>query len=152
MLLSDAVEARRLARENPRLLDQLTGADHRTLADAAWAGDAPAVELMMDLGFDPGARGHDGGTALHCAAWQGSAASVEAILRRERGARLVNDRDPHHRGTPLGWCCHGAVHCGNPEADHPAVARLLLDRGAEPPAETDELPEAVRAVIRDRPG
>lgn len=145
---ADADEARRLLGAHPRLVRELAPADQRALADAAWAGDAPAVELMMDLGFDPAARGHDGGTALHCAAWEGSVACVEAILRHERGRRLVDDRDPHYDGTPLGWCRHGALHCGNPSADHATVARRLLEAGAEPPADTDGLPEALRAVIR----
>ena len=145
----DADEARRLVRAHPQLVGELTPADHRALADAAWAGDAAAVELMLDLGFDPAARGHDGGSALHCAAWEGSVACVEAILRHERGGRLVDDRDPHYGATPLGWCCHGAMHCGGPRAEHATVARRLLEAGAEPPADTSEIPAAVRDVIRE---
>jgi hypothetical protein len=145
----DEDEARGLLRAHPRLLSELTPADQRALADAAWAGDAPAVELMMGLGFDPAVRGHDGGTALHCAAWEGSAACVEAILRHERGRRLVNDRDPSYDATPLGWCCHGATYCGNRKADHPRIARLLLDAGAEPPLDISEVPAAVRQAIEE---
>ncbi|MBW3552291.1 MAG: ankyrin repeat domain-containing protein [Gemmatimonadetes bacterium] len=149
---ADGEEVRRLLRAHPQLLRELTPADQAALADAAWAGNARAVELMMDLGFDPAARGHDGGTALHCAAWNGSVPCVAAILRHERGSQLVTDRDPHYDSTPLGWCCHGAMHCGNPAADHGSVARLLLEAGADPPVDTGELPDAVRQAIREHAG
>jgi len=147
-----ADEARRVLHAHPHVMGELTPADQRALADAAWAGDARAVELMIELGFDPATRGHDGGTALHCAAWEGSIACVEAILRDERGGGLVNDRDPNYGATPLGWCCHGAMHCGNPAADHAAVARLLLAAGAEPPDDIGEVPAHLRDVIREHAG
>lgn len=144
---ANADEARRLVRAHPGLVDDLGPAEHRALTDAAWAGDLAAVELMLDLGFDPAARGHDGGNALHCAAWEGSVACVEAILRHPRHDDLVADRDPSYDATPLGWCLHGAMNCGTPHADHPAVARLLLEAGAEPPPEIGGLPEALRVAI-----
>jgi len=145
----DADEARRLVRAHPGLVDDLSTAEHRALADAAWAGNTVAVELMLGLGFDPAARGHDGGNALHCAAWEGSVACVEAILCHPCHAELVRDRDPSYDSTPLGWCCHGATQCGNPQADHATVARRLLEAGAEPPADTSGLPEDVRTAIRE---
>jgi len=125
-----ADEARRLVREHPGLVAALAPGDHRALADAAWAPDPAAVALMMELGFDPAVQGHDGGTALHCAAWQGSAAAVEAILRHPRGRALLEVRDARYGGTPLGWCRHGAQNRGGDGADHPAVERLLLEAGA----------------------
>jgi hypothetical protein len=149
---ADAEAAHRLARAHPQLMRELTPDDQRALADAAWTGDASAVELMMDLGFDPAVRGHDGGNALHCAAWEGSPATVRAILRHEDRGRLLHDRDPNYDATPVGWCCHGAVHCGNPAADHAAVMRLLLEAGADPPDDTADLPEAVKRVIREYVG
>jgi hypothetical protein len=143
-----ADEARRLLREWPGLVAELTGDDQRALPDAAWAPDPPAVELMLELGFDPATPGHDGGTALHCAAWQGSAAAARAVLRYPRGRALVMARDGEYRSTPLGWCCHGAQHCRNPSGDYPAVARLLLEAGARPDPGWMDAPEPVRAVIR----
>ncbi|MGH7481897.1 MAG: ankyrin repeat domain-containing protein, partial [Longimicrobiales bacterium] len=68
-----AAEAKALLRELPGLLDELTPEDRRVLPDAGWAGDAAAVDLMLRLGFDPATTGQDGGTVLHCAAWQGAA-------------------------------------------------------------------------------
>jgi ankyrin repeat protein len=142
-----ADEARRLLRQHPALARELTAADHRALADAAWAADVNAVELMMELGFDPAVRGHDGGSALHCAAWEGSVGCVEAVLRHARGRALIDDRDPNYHGTPLGWCVHGAINCGSRTADHAGVARILLDAGAERVPVGDDVPEDVRAVV-----
>ncbi|HEX2206948.1 MAG TPA: ankyrin repeat domain-containing protein [Longimicrobium sp.] len=143
-----ADEARRILRERPQLALELTPEDHRAITDAAWAPEPAAVALMLELGFDPATPGHDGGTALHCAAWQGSAGCVEALLRHPRGRALVGVRDARYGATPLGWCCHGAAHCGHPAAVHPVVARLLLDAGARPDPGWEDAPDAVTAVIR----
>lgn len=140
-------EARRLLGEAPELRDELTPDAMRALPDAAWAGEAEAVDLMLSLGFDPAARGQDGGTALHCAAWQGAARCVEAALRHPAVRALVEDRDPVHDSMPLGWCCHGAVHCRNPRGDYPAVATLLLEAGARPGPGCEDAPAEVRAAI-----
>lgn len=145
---ANAADARRMLRQRPALVHELAPDDHSALAEAAWTGRTAAVALMMELGFDPAAPGMDGGSALHCAAWQGTAASVRAILRHERGRSLVHSKDPSHASTPLGWCCHGASHCGSSDADHPAVARLLLDAGARPGADCDDAPETIRAILR----
>jgi ankyrin repeat protein len=88
---------------------------------------------MLDLGFEPSAvsfTNHTGGSALHCAAWQGSLACVEAILRRPAGVALLEVRDPMHQGTPLVWCAHGSEHRGNPRGEYAAIARRLIAAGA----------------------
>ena len=150
----DREEALAIARENPGLVAGLTGDDRRALTDEAWLANAPAVELMLELGFDPAARsvsGATGGTALHCAAWEGSVACVDALLRHPTGRALIETRDRQYGGTPLGWCCHGSLHCGNPNADHAAVARLLVAAGARiDPDRKLEASDAVRAVLIDR--
>src|SRR5690606_7955520 len=106
-----------------------------------------AVELMLELGFDPAAPGQSGGNVLHCAAWAGSPATIAAALGHPAARVLVNRREPTYGGTPLGWCCHGAVHSGNPRAEHAEVARLLLEAGAEAGPEFAHAPVAIRAVI-----
>lgn len=124
----DAAEAKRLLREHPTLLGELGPDELRALPDAAWAGDAGAVALMLELGFDATATaGPKGGTVLHCAAWRGDVACIEVALRHPAARALVEVRDGVHGGTPLDWCRHGAVHCGNPEGDYQAVERLLLE-------------------------
>ena len=67
----------------------------------------------------------DCGTALHCAAWEGSVECVAAILRYPRAARSYTFKTARIRHTvELGN--HGSLNCGNPRADHAEVARLLL--------------------------
>lgn len=126
---TDVEAARALVREHPHLVASLDVRDHRAITDAAWDGDAPAVELMLELGFDPATPGHDSGTALHCAAWQGSADTVRVLLDSPPGRALIAQRDAHHQGTPLGWCRHGADN-GPRNGDFVTVERLLLECGA----------------------
>ncbi|HEX9565263.1 MAG TPA: hypothetical protein VF981_14875, partial [Gemmatimonadaceae bacterium] len=130
--------ARAIVAANPGVVERLSPDDRRALTDEAWAPNPPAVRIMLELGFDPSVpsvSGPRGGNALHCAAWEGSAASVQAILEYPAGRGLVNVREPHWNGTPLSWCCHGSVNCGNPHADHGAVAGMLIAAGAEPDPE-----------------
>lgn len=141
---SDGEGARAVLREHPGLMATLTPNDHRAVTDAAWNGDAPAVALMLELGFDPATPGHDAGTALHCAAWQGSGDSVAAILGVPAGRALLTTRDAHHGGTPLGWCCHGSLH-GSPRGEHARIAQLLLEAGAA--LEEGEASDEVEEVL-----
>lgn len=142
-------DAKQLLHEWPGLVDQLTANEQRALPDAAWAGNTAAVELMLEIGFDPATPGQGGGTVLHCAAWMGMAASVEVVLRHTGARAFINRPDPTYGSTPLGWCCHGACHYGNPDGDYPTVARLLLEAGAEPGPNPEDVPEDVLAVIRE---
>jgi hypothetical protein len=149
----DRAEALAITRANPRLVSSLTGDDRRALTNEAWLANAPAVELMLELGFDPAVpsvSGPTGGTALHCAAWEGSVPCVEALLRHPAGRALIATRDTQYGGTPLGWCCHGSLNCGNPRADHAAVARLLMAAGARIDADRKpEASDAVKAAIQE---
>ncbi|MCC7054345.1 MAG: hypothetical protein IT355_13845 [Gemmatimonadaceae bacterium] len=140
----DDAAAHALVAQHPGLVASLDTFDRAAVTDAAWNGDSRAVALMLDLGFDPATPGHDAGTALHCAAWQGSAPTVAAILAHASGRALVNDPDAHHRSTPLGWCCHGSLH-GPRDGDFAAVAQLLLAAGAR--VEATEASDAVDAVV-----
>ncbi|MFL5634433.1 MAG: ankyrin repeat domain-containing protein [Gemmatimonadaceae bacterium] len=127
----DEAEARLVLRAHPGIIESMTPNDHRAISDAAWNGDARAVALMSEIGFDPRTPGQDSGTALHCAAWQGSADTVAVLLRRPDAHALVSITDAHYGATPLGWCCHGS-RFGNTSHDHAGVARLLLEAGATP--------------------
>jgi ankyrin repeat protein len=143
--LGDEGQARSVLREHPGIIQSMTPDDHRAITDAAWNGDARAVALMLELGFDPRATGPDSGTALHCAAWEGSADTVAVLLRHRDARTLVAIRDAHHGGTPLGWCCHGSLH-GNTSHDHAGVAKLLLEAGA-PESDTREASPSVEASL-----
>jgi len=144
----DEASARALLRENPGIIESMTPSDHRAISDAAWHGDARAVALMSELGFDPRTPGHDSGTALHCAAWEGSADTVAVLLDRGDARDLVSIRDAHYNATPLGWCCHGSMF-GNTKHDHAGVAKLLLEVGARPEPGTVEASPSVAAVLTD---
>jgi ankyrin repeat protein len=143
---ADAATARTIVRQHPGIIESMAPADHRALADAAWSGASKAVALMLELGFDPRATGHDSGTALHLAAWEGSPETVAVLLQHPDARKLVTIRDAHYGGTPLGWCTYGSVH-GNPEHDHAGAAKLLLEAGAEPGDDSMEASPGVRAVI-----
>lgn len=142
----DEESARAVVREHPGILASMGPQEHRAIADAAWQGDARAVGLMLELGFDPRTPGHDSGTPMHLAAWEGSVETVAALLRHADARTLVSIKDARYHATPLGWCCHGSVH-GNTSHDHAGVARLLLDAGAQPGADTTEASPAVQSVL-----
>jgi ankyrin repeat protein len=145
-------EARAIVAAHPGIVEGLEGADRRALTDEAWTANAPAVRLMLELGFDPSApsgSGPTGGTALHCAAWEGAVDCVDAILRHPAGLALLNTRETMYNGTPISWCCHGSQNCGNPTADHAGVARLLIAAGArlEPAAGEWECADRMQMVV-----
>jgi ankyrin repeat protein len=142
----DDAAARAVLRDDPGMMSRLTADDRRAISDAAWNGEAAPVALMLDLGFDPRTIGHDSGTALHCAAWEGSPDTVAALLRHPDAAELVSIKDAHYGATPLGWCCHGS-RFGNTSHDHAGVARLLLEAGARTGPDTSEASEEVEQVI-----
>jgi ankyrin repeat protein len=85
---------------------------------------------MLDLGFPMNARGGDGGeTALHAAAYAGSAETVRILL--DRGADL-EALDGTFNDTPLGWALVGSGETPDtaPAPDWLQTVILLLDAGA----------------------
>jgi hypothetical protein len=130
---ADGDAARAIVAADPGIVGRLQPPDSQALANEAWAANGPAVELMMELGFDPAVASGPrltGGNALHNAAFEGSVGCVTAILNYPAGRALLTARDRTYGGVPLSWCRHGSLHSGNPNADHGAVARLLIDAGA----------------------
>ena len=148
--LARADEARSIVLEHPGIIERLSPTQQRALTDEAWLPNAPAVALMMELGFDPAApsvTGPTGGNALHCASWEGSADAVTAILAYPRGRALLNTRESVYGGTPLSWCCHGSRNCGNPRANHAEVARILIAAGATVDPQLQGCAEPMQAVL-----
>ena len=127
------------------------------LHEAAAVGDLSSVELLLSLGADPDAKSGGGHTPLYCAGnecgVEGAGKVVRALVK---GGAGVNAHDGVQRCTPL----HMAARRGNAEVagalidcgadikardrtgdtplrravncDKVAVARLLLNNGAEP--------------------
>ena len=124
------------------------------LVRAAETGHAPALALMLDLGFPVDARdGDDGGTALHHAAYAGSANAVRLLL--DRGANL-EARDATWDSPPLDWASVGSGERPrtNPHPDWIAAVEALLAAGASteeitlsPDAQKPPSPE-VAALLR----
>ena len=84
---------------------------------------------MLDLGFPVDARREDGGTALHAAAYSGSANVVTLLI--DHGAD-IEARDLTWDSTPLDWAAVGSGEQpgSNPRAEWPATVRALLEAGA----------------------
>jgi ankyrin repeat protein len=148
--IGDAGLAAALIASNPALPSSLSEDEQRALPDAAQENDTESVRLMLDIGWPVDARGQHGGTALHWAAWHGSAAMLRTILRYRPSLEL-HDRD--FNATPLGWALHGSVQGWHRAAGNYAeVVEALLDAGAGAPSldAAARASDEVRTVLRAR--
>ena len=89
------------------------------LAEACNAGNGEMMEALLDAGADPNAAIGEGETPLMTAARTGSVRGVQALLRH--GAS-VNAKESYRGETALMWAV---------AEDHPDVAKLLIDQGAQ---------------------
>lgn len=125
----DRRDAQRRLDDDPTLIARLDPDEQAALVRAAEGGNVVAVTLMLDLGLPLKARGDRGETALHAAAYSGSADIAQILL--ERGAD-VEARDRTWNSTPLGWAAVGSrerpANVSNP--DWPRTVRILLEHGA----------------------
>jgi len=97
----------------------------KLMLKAAKNGDVTTVSQLLAESPDLlSVRDSDGSTPLHCAAWKGHVAVVEALL--DAGADIQDRNQNHHWGDTA---LHTAAH-GNKKA----VVELLLARGADPNA------------------
>ena len=101
---------------------QMLAAEAYSLHDAAKAGDASAVELLLLTGVPPNVCNARGSTPLHLAALFGHADVATALLDAGAPVSAANEAG----ATPL----HAAV-----EAGQASCAALLLSRGAEAEAQ-----------------
>ncbi len=143
----DEADARALLAAQPSLLQELTDEDRRRLPEAGWNGNARAVALMLELGFDPAITSPGGATVLHNAAHEGALDCVRVVLRYPAAAAIIDRREDVYDGTALDWCIHGSAF--GPKGQHAAIARLLLDAGATPSSYLDSASDDVRAVIEE---
>jgi len=96
----------------------LHGSDGKDLMEAAYAGDAPLVNSLLEKGPDINYQGKNGATPLFMASQQGHEAVVQALLAKNAETDLQNDDGE----TPLIIASqHG----------HEAVVQALLANGAD---------------------
>jgi len=138
---------------HPDVVARLSPDQLRVLPEKAHANDTEAVRLLIDLGFDPRARGPEAAEAIRWASFLGNAELVELLLRHDPP---IGVRDRTFGSTLLGWCIHGAVHGWRSDTgDFAAIARMLLQAG-EPldpaivPTGRDDLDEVLRERITKR--
>ena len=123
---ADRAAADAILAAHPDLAQQLTPTQHLMLQRPAESGNAAALEVMLERGFDPNVPDKDGVTALHRAAMGGHPDAVKALLRF--GAS-VTALDGMFSATPLVWAVEGRGHA-QPGSDHVGVARVLIDGGS----------------------
>lgn len=122
-------EAERLLQADPRLADRLGAIGEAALIDASECGQAEAVRLMLYAGIPLHARGEDGATPLHAAAYSGSADVVRLLLSHDAD---IEARDTTWDSTPLDWAMVGSGErpAKNPAPDWIATIRSLIEAGA----------------------
>jgi ankyrin repeat protein len=109
-LAADRTHVDSLLAGNPGLLDQVRTARPALVTWAAACGAIPAVELLVELGFDVNALGRTDvpsdqpwQTALHKAAEDGNLELASTLLRLGADTGI---RDARFGGTPLSWARH----------------------------------------------
>jgi ankyrin repeat protein len=132
-LLASCVLARRddaeaVAARHPGIVVSLPAEDLELLPRYCWETNTnyDAVKLMLDLGFPVGQteRSH-GYTALHNAAWAGSADLVDLLIARGAPVDVV---DPSFQSTPLGFAMYDClVEKRHPEGEFGRVAKSLIE-------------------------
>ncbi len=149
---ADRVAADDLLRQHRNLTHELRHEHHLMLHRPAESGNADALAVMLERGFDPHAKDKDGVTALHRAAMAGQPEAVKVLL--VFGAP-VDALDGMFAAPPLIWAVEGRGHA-QPGSDHVAVARLLIDAGSPvewtpPPASPgpERTLEGLRELRRD---
>jgi hypothetical protein len=148
--LGDDAMVRALLEAKPDLPRALGDPERRRLAVAAQNNEVSAVRRMLDVGWQPDARGQHGATALHWAAWHGNVDMVRELLRRQAPLDVA---DNDYGGTPAGWAVYASVHGWHPATgDYAGTLDALLEAGATLPniSATTAMSTAVREVLRQR--
>jgi len=127
-LRADHADVQQQLTRDPGLPGRLTGSQQAmAMMHAAEAGNTAAVGLLLDLGFPIDSRGDEAGaTALHAAAYSGS-----ARLLIDRGAD-IEACDTRWDSPPLEWAIVGSGEqpVTSPRPDWLATIRALIEAGA----------------------
>ncbi len=116
-----------MLKTDPTLRSQLRREHHLMLMVPAERGAAAVLDTMLACGFDPSVQDHDGVTPLHQAAMHGRVEAARVLLAHRAP---VNALDGMFSATPLLWAAEGWSHGSQEGADHPGVARLLIEAGS----------------------
>lgn len=98
----------------------------KALIWAATFDRAHVVEFLLRAGVDMSARGNQGFTALHAAAFHGATDATDVLLRWKAPLEIKNDYD----GTVLGQTVWACVNKPYP-IDYVPIAEKLLEAGAD---------------------
>jgi ankyrin repeat protein len=142
----DERSARAIVATDPDIVARIQSHDPALFVDFAGADNPDALRLLLDLGFDPGARREEppwrrGETALHVASWRGRASVVRLLI--ERGAPL--EAKLASGETPLDLALRALVEQSEwtPNDHSIEIAEALIDAGAELHASTLTLAAAI---------
>jgi ankyrin repeat protein len=130
-VLGRRADAEAIVARHPDIVASLPPQDLELLPRYCWETNTniDAVRLMLDLGFPVAhpERSH-GYTALHNAAWSGSADLVDLLIARGAPVDVV---DPTFQSTPLGFAMYDClVEKRHPEGEFGRVAKSLIEAGS----------------------
>ena len=123
----DSTLARKLAEEDPHVVETLKAEHPETLAYFAGAGNTEGVRILLDMGFDIESRsihpGSNRNTALHLAVWRERLPVVELLLARGASIEATNPAGD----TALGLATRALVEMSEwtPHESTDIVAALL---------------------------
>ncbi|BFT72266.1 ankyrin repeat domain-containing protein [Paenibacillus sp. P36] len=140
---ADTETVHAMLREHRNIIQSLDWEYQSMITNAAWDHRIAAVQLMLDVGFQPDARRNEHSmTALHHAAIRGDNEIVQLLLGRGASIDIRNE----YGGTPLNSCMWGSMHNQDPQGDYAAVAESLIAAGVTLPEKATGS-ELVKSVL-----
>ena len=130
-VLNRRADAEAIVARHSGMVASLPAVDLELLPRYCWETNTnyDAVKLMLDLGF-PIAHPETshGYSALHNAAWSGTAILVDLLIARGAPVDVV---DPRYHATPLGFALHDClVEKRHPEGEFSRVVKSLIEAGS----------------------